>query len=46
MNLKLWPGQFVNARLLLTVRKEGVVVPASVVQRGPEGRMPLSFRMT
>ncbi len=35
--LQLWPGQFVNARLLLTVRKDGVVVPASVVQRGPQG---------
>ena len=36
-NLKLWPGQFVNARLLLDVRTNGVVVPASVVQRGPDG---------
>jgi len=36
-NLRLWPGQFVNARLLLSVRTNGVVVPASVVQRGPEG---------
>lgn len=35
--LQLWPGQFVNARLLLTVRKDGLVVPASVVQRGPQG---------
>ena len=26
-----------NVRLLLTVRKESAVVPASVVQRGPEG---------
>jgi multidrug efflux system membrane fusion protein len=34
---RLWPGQFVNARLLLTTRKEGLVVPAQVVQRGPEG---------
>jgi multidrug efflux system membrane fusion protein len=36
-DLRLWPGQFVNARLLLTTRKGGIVVPASVVQRGPEG---------
>jgi multidrug efflux system membrane fusion protein len=36
-NLRLWPGQFVNTRLLLTTRKDGPVVPASVVQRGPEG---------
>jgi len=34
--LQLWPGQFVNARLLLTIRKNGVVVPAAVVQRGPD----------
>jgi multidrug efflux system membrane fusion protein len=34
---RLWPGQFVNARLLVTVRKAGTVVPASVVQRGPDG---------
>ena len=35
--LRLWPGQFVNARLLLALRKASAVVPASVVQRGPEG---------
>jgi multidrug efflux system membrane fusion protein len=34
---QLWPGQFANARLLLNVRKDGLVVPASVVQRGPQG---------
>jgi multidrug efflux system membrane fusion protein len=33
----LWPGQFVNARLLVTTRHDGIVVPASVVQRGPDG---------
>ena len=36
-DLRLWPGQFVNARLLLTVLKGSVVVPDSVIQRGPEG---------
>lgn len=40
-NLRLWPGQFVNIRLLLTTRKDSAVVPASVVQRGPEG--PFAF---
>ena len=40
-DLRLWPGQFVNARLLLTTRKGGLVVPAAVVQRGPEG--PYAF---
>jgi membrane fusion protein, multidrug efflux system len=36
-DLRLWPGQFVNPRLLLTVRKGSAVVPDSVIQRGPEG---------
>jgi membrane fusion protein, multidrug efflux system len=36
-DLKLWPGQFVNVRLLLETRKGGTVVPASVIQRGPDG---------
>ena len=36
-DLRLWPGQFINARLLLTTRKDGIVVPANVVQRGPQG---------
>ena len=35
--LALWPGQFVNVRLLVQTRTGGVVVPASVVQRGPQG---------
>lgn len=39
--LNLWPGQFINTRLLLSVRSNSVVVPASVVQRGPEG--PYAF---
>jgi multidrug efflux system membrane fusion protein len=36
-DLKLWPGKFVNARLILTTRKDATVIPASVVQRGPQG---------
>ncbi len=40
-DLRLWPGQFVNARLLVTTRKAGIVVPAPVIQRGPEG--PYAF---
>jgi hypothetical protein len=35
---KLWPGEFVNARLLLEVRKDAVVIPAVAVQRGPQGQ--------
>jgi len=35
--LKLWPGKFVNARLILTTRKDATVIPSSVIQRGPQG---------
>jgi len=34
---KLWPNEFVNAHLLLETRKNAVTVPASAIQRGPEG---------
>ena len=36
-DLKLWPGQFINVRLQVSVRKNALTVPASVVQRGPNG---------
>jgi multidrug efflux system membrane fusion protein len=35
-DLSLWPGQFANVRVLMETRKDGLVVPASVVQRGPD----------
>ncbi len=35
--LQLWPGQFVNARLLLKTLHDVVVVPTAAVQRGPDG---------
>jgi len=34
---KLWPGEFVNARVLLETRSNAVVVPSAAVQRGPNG---------
>lgn len=34
---RLWPGELVNARLLLDTRHNGLTVPASVVQQGPNG---------
>ncbi len=34
---KLWPGEFVNARLLLETRKDVVIIPPIAVQRGPNG---------
>jgi len=33
----LWPGQFVNARVLVDTRKEAVTVPATAVLRGQQG---------
>lgn len=33
----LWPNEFVKTRLLLETRKDALVVPAVVVQRGPQG---------
>ena len=35
--LQLWPGQFVNVRLLIDTLKNVVVIPTGAVQRGPEG---------
>jgi membrane fusion protein, multidrug efflux system len=35
--LQLWPGQFVNVRLLIETLRQVVVVPTAAVQRGPNG---------
>ncbi len=34
---ELFPNQFVNARLLVNVRRGATVIPASAIQRGPQG---------
>ena len=34
---RLWPGQLVNARLLLETLPHGLTVPAPAVQQGPNG---------
>jgi multidrug efflux system membrane fusion protein len=34
---KLWPGQYVNVHLMTGTRSRASTVPASVVQRGPNG---------
>jgi membrane fusion protein, multidrug efflux system len=34
---RLWPGEFVRVRLLITTRKNVVTIPALALQRGPEG---------
>src|SRR5438067_905077 len=36
-DLQLWPGQFVNVRLLIDMLRQVVVVPTAAVQRGPNG---------
>ena len=33
----LWPGDFVNARILVETRRNALVVPSSAVQSGPKG---------
>jgi len=35
--LQLWPGQFVNVRLLIDTLKQVLVIPTGAVQRGPNG---------
>jgi membrane fusion protein, multidrug efflux system len=36
-NRQLWPGGFVNVRLLVDIAANGLVIPAPAVQRGPQG---------
>ena len=33
----LWPGQFVNARVLVRTEHDALTMPAAAVQRGPDG---------
>ena len=35
--LQLWPGQFVNVRLLIDMLQDVVTIPTGAVQRGPNG---------
>jgi len=36
-DLSLWPNQFVNVRLFLSVRKDATVIPSAAIQRGAQG---------
>jgi membrane fusion protein, multidrug efflux system len=36
-DLALWPGQFVNVRVLVDTLRQVVVVPTAALQRGPNG---------
>jgi membrane fusion protein, multidrug efflux system len=34
---RLWPGEFVHIRMLITIEKNAVTVPPTALQRGPDG---------
>jgi membrane fusion protein, multidrug efflux system len=36
-DVQIWPGQFVNVKLLVDTLRQVVVVPSAAVQRGPNG---------
>jgi multidrug efflux system membrane fusion protein len=36
-DLSLWPNQFVNVRLLLSVRTNAIVIPSAAIQNGAQG---------
>jgi multidrug efflux system membrane fusion protein len=36
-NARLWPGEFVRIRILITTHKNAVTIPPVAVQRGPDG---------
>jgi membrane fusion protein, multidrug efflux system len=35
--LDLWPGQFVNVRLLVDTRRQALILPSNAVNQGPDG---------
>lgn len=35
--LKLWPGNFVNGRITVDTKKDGVTIPTAAVRHGPRG---------
>ena len=42
--LQLWPGQFVNVKLLVDTLRGAIVIPTGAVQRGPNG--PFAYVVT
>src|SRR5580658_5054264 len=34
---RLWPGEFVRVRILITTHKDAVTIPPIAIQRGPDG---------
>jgi membrane fusion protein, multidrug efflux system len=42
--LDLWPGQFVNVRLLVDTRRQALVIPSSAISQGPNGEFVYVIR--
>ncbi len=36
-HLRLWPGEFVSARVLVNIHKQALTIPPAALQRGPDG---------
>jgi membrane fusion protein, multidrug efflux system len=36
-HLRLWPGEFVSARVLVNMHMQALTIPAAALQRGPDG---------
>lgn len=36
-HLRLWPGEFVSARVMVNMHKQALTIPAAALQRGPDG---------
>jgi multidrug efflux system membrane fusion protein len=34
---RLWPGEFVNTRVIVSIRKDALTVPATAIMQGPNG---------
>lgn len=43
-DLSLWPGQFINVRLMLDTIKDAIVTPSPAAQRGPNGAFVYTWR--
>src|SRR3984885_10133085 len=43
-NVQLWPGQFVNIRVLIDTLRRALVVPTAAVQLGPDGTFVYSVQ--
>jgi multidrug efflux system membrane fusion protein len=41
---RMWPGQYVGASLILTMRPDAIVVPTKAVQAGPDGQFVFVVR--